>query len=110
MTVSLIRPLSGRDPYQTPRKLLRCNVTLHWPARRGRMGTTAPWRGVLVATALPWREDGGVDHDRYAEHVRWLAANGCDGVVPNGSRGGDQVATPSRGASRGRSGGHAARP
>ncbi|MFL6074586.1 MAG: dihydrodipicolinate synthase family protein [Mycobacteriales bacterium] len=58
------------------------------------MGTTAPWRGVLVATALPWRDDGGIDHDRYAEHVRWLAANGCDGVVPNGSLGEYQVLTP----------------
>jgi 4-hydroxy-tetrahydrodipicolinate synthase len=58
------------------------------------MGTTAPWRGVLVATALPWRDDGTVDHDRYAEHVRWLAANGCDGVVPNGSLGEYQVLTP----------------
>src|SRR2546423_2960333 len=58
------------------------------------MGTTAPWRGVLVATALPWRDGGGIDHDRYAEHVRWLAANGCDGVVPNGSLGEYQVLSP----------------
>lgn len=60
------------------------------------------WHGVLVATALPWRgpdsgagQPGGgeltVDLDRYAEHVRWLAASGCDGVVPNGSLGEYQV-------------------
>jgi dihydrodipicolinate synthase/N-acetylneuraminate lyase len=46
-----------------------------------------PWRGVVVATALPLRDDGSVDFDRYAEHVGWLAGNGCRGVVPNGSLG-----------------------
>jgi 4-hydroxy-tetrahydrodipicolinate synthase len=50
-----------------------------------------PWHGVLVATALPLREDLSVDHDAYAEHVRWLIAAGCDGVVPNGSLGEYQV-------------------
>ncbi|MFJ3197733.1 dihydrodipicolinate synthase family protein [Streptomyces griseoviridis] len=53
-----------------------------------------PWRGVLVATALPLRDDHSVDHDRYAEHCAWLVANGCDGVVPNGSLGEYQVLTP----------------
>ncbi|MFL6142858.1 MAG: dihydrodipicolinate synthase family protein [Labedaea sp.] len=54
-----------------------------------------PWRGVLVATALPLRQgDLGVDLDRYAEHVRWLAEQGCHGVVPNGSLGEYQVLTP----------------
>ena len=52
---------------------------------------TTPWHGVLVATALPLTPDGGdaltVDLDRYADHVTWLVANGCDGVVPNGSLG-----------------------
>ncbi len=46
-----------------------------------------PWHGVLVATALPFRADLSVDLDRYAEHVQWLAQNGCDGVCPNGSLG-----------------------
>ena len=46
-----------------------------------------PWHGVLVATALPMRADLSVDLDAYAEHVRWLAENGCDGVAPNGSLG-----------------------
>ncbi|MCG7209201.1 dihydrodipicolinate synthase family protein [Streptomyces arenae] len=53
-----------------------------------------PWRGVLVATALPLRDDLSVDHDRYAEHCAWLVENGCDGVVPNGSLGEYQVLTP----------------
>jgi len=48
--------------------------------------SAAPWRGVLVATALPLRPSGAdplaVDLDGYADHLRWLAANGCDGVVP----------------------------
>jgi 1-pyrroline-4-hydroxy-2-carboxylate deaminase len=55
---------------------------------------TAPWHGVLVATALPFRDDLSVDLDRYAGHVRWLAENGCHGVVPNGSLGEYQVLTP----------------
>ena len=53
-----------------------------------------PWRGVLVATALPLRDDLCVDLDRYAEHCAWLVGNGCDGVVPNGSLGEYQVLTP----------------
>src|SRR5688572_13358778 len=53
-----------------------------------------PWHGVLVATALPYTADLRVDHDAYAEHVRWLADNGVHGVVPNGSLGEYQVLTP----------------
>ncbi|MBV9821003.1 MAG: dihydrodipicolinate synthase family protein [Actinobacteria bacterium] len=61
-----------------------------------------PWHGVLVATALPWTEGQGEreddtpdipDLDGFARHVAWLAANGCDGVVPNGSLGEYQVLT-----------------
>jgi 4-hydroxy-tetrahydrodipicolinate synthase len=55
---------------------------------------TQPWRGVLVATALPFTSDLRVDLDRYADHVRWLAEAGCHGVVPNGSLGEYQVLTP----------------
>ncbi|HEY7048789.1 MAG TPA: dihydrodipicolinate synthase family protein [Jatrophihabitantaceae bacterium] len=46
-----------------------------------------PWHGVLVATALPWNEAGAPDLERYAAHIRWLAENGCDGAIPNGSLG-----------------------
>jgi len=53
-----------------------------------------PWHGVLVATALPLREDLSVDFDAYAAHCSWLIANGCDAVVPNGSLGEYQVLTP----------------
>ncbi len=58
-----------------------------------------PWHGVLVATALPMRPTGPQgelvpDLDTYAEHVRWLMAAGCDGVVPNGSLGEYQTLTP----------------
>jgi 4-hydroxy-tetrahydrodipicolinate synthase len=45
------------------------------------------WHGILVATALPLREDLSIDLDAYGEHVRFLAGNGCHGVVPNGSLG-----------------------
>jgi 1-pyrroline-4-hydroxy-2-carboxylate deaminase len=54
---------------------------------------TKPWHGVLVATALPYRDDLSVDLERFAEHVRWLAESGCDGVCPNGSLGEYQVLT-----------------
>lgn len=52
-----------------------------------------PWHGVLVATALPFDDRLAVDLDRFAEHVRWLAAEGCDGVTPNGSLGEYQTLT-----------------
>lgn len=56
--------------------------------------TRIPWHGVLVATALPLREDLTVDYDAYAAHCSWLVAEGCDGVVPNGSLGEYQTLTP----------------
>lgn len=52
-----------------------------------------PWHGVLVATALPLREDLTIDFERYAAHVDWLITNGCHGVVPNGSLGEYQTLT-----------------
>lgn len=52
-----------------------------------------PWRGIMVATALPLRDDLSVDYDAYAAHVAHLLANGCDGVVPNGSLGEYQTLT-----------------
>jgi dihydrodipicolinate synthase/N-acetylneuraminate lyase len=52
------------------------------------------WRGLLVATATPFDRELRIDLDRYAEHVRWLAESGCDGVVPNGSLGEYQVLDP----------------
>jgi 4-hydroxy-tetrahydrodipicolinate synthase len=55
---------------------------------------TISWHGVLVATALPYQDDLTIDLDRYADHVRWLAESGCDGVVPNGSLGEYQVLDP----------------
>ncbi len=35
-----------------------------------------------------------VDFDRLAEHLRWLAENGCSGATPNGSLGEYQTLTP----------------
>ncbi|QOC92014.1 dihydrodipicolinate synthase family protein [Micromonospora craniellae] len=52
-----------------------------------------PWHGVLVATTVPLDAQLAVDFDRYAEHVRWLAEEGCDGVTPNGSLGEYQTLT-----------------
>ncbi|MEO7125748.1 MAG: dihydrodipicolinate synthase family protein [Nakamurella sp.] len=52
-----------------------------------------PWRGVIVATALPFNDDLSVDYDGYADHVAWLATQGVDGVAPNGSLGEYQTLT-----------------
>ncbi|MGW1776057.1 dihydrodipicolinate synthase family protein [Streptomyces sp. NPDC002104] len=65
----------------------------HTPAPAGSDPRTRPWHGIMVATTLPLREDLSVDHDAYAEHVAWLIAGGCDGVVPNGSLGEYQTLT-----------------
>ena len=56
--------------------------------------TKQPWHGVVVASALPFNGDLSVDYGAFADHVRWLAENGCDGVVPNGSLGEYQCLTP----------------
>ncbi|UYQ66789.1 dihydrodipicolinate synthase family protein [Streptomyces peucetius] len=61
-------------------------MTTAWTADR-------PWRGIMVATALPLRDDLSVDLDAYAAHVRRLVEQGCDGVVPNGSLGEYQTLT-----------------
>jgi 4-hydroxy-tetrahydrodipicolinate synthase len=55
--------------------------------------STPAWHGVTVATALPMTDQLDPDLDRFAEHVRWLADNGCRGVVPNGSLGEYQTLT-----------------
>jgi len=54
---------------------------------------TKPWHGIITATATPFTANLEVDYDKYAEHVKWLAANGTHGVVPNGSLGEYQVLT-----------------
>ncbi|MEU1301675.1 dihydrodipicolinate synthase family protein [Streptomyces shenzhenensis] len=55
----------------------------------------AVWHGIVVAAALPLKQDDlSIDYDKVQEHVAWLAANGCDGVSPNGSLGEYQVLTP----------------
>jgi dihydrodipicolinate synthase/N-acetylneuraminate lyase len=55
------------------------------------------WHGILVATALPLRDDPSndlsIDLDAYGEHIRFLAEGGCHGVVPNGSLGEYQTLT-----------------
>ncbi len=52
-----------------------------------------PWHGVLVANPVALDEELEIDFDRYAEHIAWLAASGCDGVTPNGSLGEYQTLT-----------------
>ena len=49
--------------------------------------------GVIVATALAFREDPtapaglAVDYEKFAAHCDWFITNGCRGVGPNGSLG-----------------------
>jgi dihydrodipicolinate synthase/N-acetylneuraminate lyase len=56
--------------------------------------TAQPWHGVVVACALPFNADLSVDFAAFADHVRWLADNGCQGITPNGSLGEYQCLTP----------------
>ena len=44
-------------------------------------------RGLWCATLTPIAVDGGVDHVRFAAHVRSLFAQGVDGVAPFGTTG-----------------------
>ena len=75
---------SANSPPSTPNALSRPERKLHDHPDLG---------GVVVATALPYREDASapaglaVDYDRFAEHCSWLLDNGCRGVGPNGSLG-----------------------
>lgn len=57
------------------------------------MTESQPWRGVNVATTLPFKDDLAVDYEAYADHVRFLASSGADGVAPNGSLGEYQTLT-----------------
>ena len=43
--------------------------------------------GVYVAATTPFRADGSLDLERYERHCAWLADEGVDGVIPNGSLG-----------------------
>ena len=45
------------------------------------------WNGVLPAITTEFREDGSVDHEALAGHVRWMIECGCSGVVACGSLG-----------------------
>ncbi len=53
-----------------------------------------PWYGVMVATALPWKDDDTPDFDAFGRHITWLAGNGCQGATPNGSLGEYQQLSP----------------
>ncbi len=45
------------------------------------------WTGVFPAITTPFRADGTLDEPFLAEHVRWLADEGCRGIVALGSLG-----------------------
>lgn len=45
------------------------------------------WRGVFAAITTPFAANGSVDHGFLRDHVDWLVANGCRGIVALGSLG-----------------------
>lgn len=45
------------------------------------------WTGVFPAITTPFDAEGKVDEAALGEHVRWLVASGCRGIVPLGSLG-----------------------
>jgi 4-hydroxy-tetrahydrodipicolinate synthase len=51
------------------------------------MNRRQPVRGLWCATLTPLTRDGGVDHGRFAAHVRALFAQGVDGVAAFGTTG-----------------------
>lgn len=51
------------------------------------MNTAQPWHGIVVAAPTFFREDLSIHLDAFADHVGFLAANGCHGVTPAGSLG-----------------------
>jgi dihydrodipicolinate synthase/N-acetylneuraminate lyase len=46
------------------------------------MAAPQPWQGAVVALPTLFHADLSLDLDRLQEHVRWLAAEGVDGVSP----------------------------
>ena len=48
---------------------------------------TLPAHGVWSPVLTPLRSDLSIDSDRYAEHARWLLANGCHGLTVFGTTG-----------------------
>ena len=45
------------------------------------------WRGVFPAITTPFHPSGDIDLEFFAEHLSWMLAEGCHGVVPCGSLG-----------------------
>ena len=45
------------------------------------------WKGVMPAITTGFDEQLQIDHEFTAKHVKWLVANGCTGIVTNGSLG-----------------------
>lgn len=62
-------------------------MTITAPATASVSTEKKPWHGVIVASALQFKDDYSVDYEAFADHVRFLAASGCDGIAPNGSLG-----------------------
>ena len=51
------------------------------------MKKNSQWSGVIPALTTAFNEDLSIDHGFLTEHCKWLAANGCKGIVALGSLG-----------------------
>ena len=51
----------------------------------------ADWAGVFPAITTPFDDDLSVDHEALADHVAWMIASGCSGIVALGSLGESQT-------------------
>ena len=61
------------------------------------MADIHPVRGLWCAMLTPLNREGSVDHARFADHARWLLAQGIDGVAPFGTTGeGQSFSMPER--------------
>lgn len=54
-----------------------------------------PFGHVLTAVVTPFRDDGEVDFEAFTRLVKWLVANGSDGVVVSGTTGESPTLTKS---------------
>jgi len=49
--------------------------------------SSSPYAGVGTALVTPFKEDGSVDHKRYAEFIDWQIGQGINFIVPLGTTG-----------------------
>ena len=71
-----------RDVYEAQFSNTSSSVDLSVPLMSPRLSN-----GVLAASLTPFHDDLSVSHSAFTQHVQWLLANGCDGVLLFGTTG-----------------------